>query len=186
MKNRIKISLPQLVTRDDAEAAMNELALAVNNQRRLITQRDALVLKVNNQFESPLGELDADIKAKTDTLRAWAEAHPEEFPKNRKSLDLSAGVLGFRTGTPKLTLLSRAFTWDKVLALLSASATWAGFIRTKQEVDKEVILGAYSQAADQRAFDEDIRALGLKVTQDESFFVEPRLTDLDARQQEAK
>ena len=33
--------------RDDAEAAMNDLALAVNNQRKLITKRDAAVVRVS-------------------------------------------------------------------------------------------------------------------------------------------
>lgn len=182
MKTRIKVSLPILTTRDDAEAAMNDLALAVNNQRKLTARRDAEVLAINTRYESPMGELSQSIKEKTDTLRAWADANPEQFPKGRKSLDLVSGTLGFRTGTPKLQLLSRAWNWEKVLDAIQLRGFQ--FVRTKAEVDKEAILGFVSAGPEPPAELEAtvLRPIGVKIVQDESFFIEPNLTALETRQ----
>lgn len=176
-KTRIKLpQIPELKTRDDAESTMTELAQVLNNQRKITALRDAMVLDINSRFEGALTECDQAIQLKTQQLRAWADTNPDQFPKGRKSLDLVSGTLGFRTGTPKLALLSRSWTWDKVLEKLRTLAS--RFIRTKEEVDKEAILAEYAQAPSP-----DLLSLyGVKVTQDETFYIEPKLTDTDARQ----
>ena len=140
-KSRIKIKLPSITTRDEAEAVMNELALAENNRRKFIARRDAEVLAINAKYETNLAACAEAVKEKSEILRAWAEATPTAFPKGRKSLDLVSGVIGFRTGTPKLALLSRAWNWDKVLAALKASPLFKPMIRIKEEVDKDAIIG---------------------------------------------
>lgn len=178
---RIAVKLPALLTRDDAESAMNDLALSVNNQRKLTASRDGKCLLINQAYESQLGELDQAIKASTDAIRAWAEANPDAFPKDRKSLSLLSGTIGFRTGNPKLTLLSRAFNWDTVLAHVLQSIG-IDYIRTKREVDKEALLSRHSQATDKAAADAELKRVGLKVTQDESFYIEPKLTEIESRQ----
>lgn len=173
-KNRIKKNLPTIRSREEAEARMNDLASTANNRRRLVAQRDAEVLAINSKFEGRLATCEQAIDEATDALRVWAESFPEEFPKGRKSLELVSGTLGFRTGTPKLALLSRAWTWEKVT---EAVQRWLpNFIREKPEVDKENILN-------QREELEPLLArCGVKVLQGESFFIEPKLSDMDARQ----
>jgi phage host-nuclease inhibitor protein Gam len=176
-KSRIKINLPTLTTRSEAEAAMNELALAENNKRKFIANRDAAVLKITERTQPMLDDCDQFIAEKTEALKAWAETHPAEFPKGRKSINLVAGTLGFRTGTPKLALLSRAWNWEKVLGALQSNPLYKKFIRTKQEVDKEAIL---AEATASECFDPGY--MGVKVVHDESFFIEPNLTDTESRQ----
>jgi phage host-nuclease inhibitor protein Gam len=180
-KTRIKISLPMITTRDEAEAVMNDLALAVNKQRKIAARRDNAILKINDEYATDLADCETTITAKSDTLRAWAESQPEVFPKGRKSLTLLAGTLGFRTGTPKLAVLSRAWNWDKVLAMLQ-SLKHSAYIRTKTEVDKDAILGAHSQSTDKPATEKGFATFGCKVIQEESFFVDPDLTTLEPRQ----
>ena len=174
-KSRIKINLPTLTTRTEAEAAMNELAQAENNKRLLITDRDEQVLKIQEARAGTILECEEFVAARTDALRAWAEAHPEEFAKGRKSIDFAAGTLGFRTGTPKLKLL-RGWKWDKVLAAIKTLGL--PFVRTKEEVDKEAIITA---ATTENLNPREQLAIGVKVDQDESFFIEPKLTETDSR-----
>jgi phage host-nuclease inhibitor protein Gam len=173
---RIKIPLIQLATREDAEAAMTSLALAANNQRRDIAERDALILAINKRFEARLASHDLFIKEKSEALRAWAEANPDQFPKDRKSIQFVSGVLGFRTGTPKLALLNRSWTWKKVLA--AVSALLPGYVRNNPEVDKDALLASRHEPIMATA----LPTVGLKVVQEESFFIDPALTDTDARQ----
>lgn len=174
--NRIKVALPAIKTREEAEAVMNELAGTANNKIKFTAQMDAEILKVKERYEGNIAVCDADLTAKTDALRVWAETNPDEFAKGRKSIEFSTGTLGFRTGTPKLALLSRAFTWEKVTSLVEVFLP--NFIRQKPEVDKESIIA-------QRDELEKLGALtkcGVKVVQGESFFVEPKLTEVETRQ----
>ena len=180
MTTRIKISLPTITTRDEAEATMNDLALAENNRRNLITQRDEAVLLINTRYETSLAAYADSIKEKTETLRAWAEANPDAFPKDRKSIKFLSGTLGFRTGTPKLALLSRAFNWERVLQLVKQY--WPGFIRIKEKIDKEGLLAMHSQTENKLASEADLKRCGLKVSHDESFYVDPDLTQFETRQ----
>jgi phage host-nuclease inhibitor protein Gam len=180
-KTRIKQTLTILRSRDEAEGCMHDLAAAVNNQRKLSARRDAEVLVINRKYEASLAQCASFIAARTDQLRAWAEANPDEFPKGRKSIDFVTGILGFRRGTPKLALLSRAWTWEKVLAQLK-KLCWSHFVRVKEEVDKDSILSAYSNPDNIPAYlDEDFKRFGVKVVQDESFFIEPNLTEPETR-----
>jgi len=167
-KERIKIALPMIASRDEAEAVMNELACAANNKRKLTARLDAAVLKLQEDAAVGISQCDESINLRADALRAWAESHPEEFAKGRKSIDFLSGTLGFRTGTPKLALLSRAFKWETVLGLLRQKG-WLDFIRTTSEPNKDALLAASDRY--------NLKEVGLKVVQDESFYVEPKLTD---------
>lgn len=179
-KSRIKVKLPTLTTREEAEAALNELALTENNRRKLIAQRDAAVLRIEENIAPDIAACETAIKDKTDALRAWAEANVDTFPKGLKSIVLVSGRIGFRTGTPKLKLLS-GWNWDKVLEAIEALGFQ--FIRNKPEVDKEAIITFASSQTDRAAVDlKVLRPIGVKLIQDESFYVEPKLTDTDARQ----
>jgi phage host-nuclease inhibitor protein Gam len=117
------------------------------------------------------------IKEKSEALRAWAEANPDQFPRDRKSIQFVTGVLGFRTGTPKLALLGKT-TWD--MALRAVMGLLPNFVRNEPAIDKEAILAQRDELAD------FLPKVGLKVTQEEAFFIEPALTDTDARQVQAQ
>ena len=174
---KIKLSTESLITRADAEAAMNSLALAENNKRKAVALRDADVLKVQESFAGCIRECDTYIELKTLELQAWAESHPDAFAKGKKSIDFAAGTLGFRTGTPKLSLLSRAWNWKKVTDALMVHLP--NFIRSVPEPDKESLLAQREELAPM------FPLIGIKVEQGESFFIEPKLTDTDAGQRVA-
>ncbi len=172
-KNRIKLSQPVIRTREEMESLVNEITLTKLNERKITAQMDLQIASVRERYELQLGECKKFIEEKTELARVWAEAHPEEFGK-KKSIDFLAGTVGFRTGTPKLALLNRSWTWEKVLR--AVETLLPNFIRTKTEIDKENII---AQRAD--IGDDYLATLGIKVTQGESFFVEPNLTEVETR-----
>lgn len=166
-KNRIKKSLTAVVqTREEAEARMNHLAEFTNTRIAVVAQMDAQILAIKKDHEEHIAQLDGLIKQAGDDLETWALANPELFEKP-KSLALLSGTLGFRTGTPKLALLSR-WNWKQVTA--AVEQLLPNFIRNKPEVDKDAILGQRDELA------EFLPSVGLKVTQAEGFFIEPKLT----------
>ena len=176
---RIKSKLPEILTRDEAELAMNNLALSVNHLRQITATRDAELLATNERYAKTLGFLANSIDVQTDALQLWANSNPSEFPKDRKSLTMTGGTLGYRTSPPKLALLNRSWSWEKVLEKLKASCMGIGFVRVKEEVKKEELIGAYTCESLSR---EQLAEAGVKVLQDETFFIEPDLTAFGVRQ----
>jgi len=160
---------------------MRDLAIAMNNQRKVIANRDAAILVINQRVEGPLAELDRQIKTLTDQLRAWAEANPDQFPRDRKSLDLVSGTLGFDTNPPRVALLNRSWNWEKVLKAVKDRAR--AFLRMKEEVNKELMLSHYKCAKDKPGFVSAVFApIGVRVLQEEQFYAEPDLTKVETRQ----
>ena len=83
--------------------------------------------------------------------------------------------VGFRFGPPTLKPLSKTFTWERILCLVRAK--FPGFIRIKEEVDKEQIVSASKAPGTglpPLLDDTALKALGLKVVQAEKFFLEGR------------
>jgi phage host-nuclease inhibitor protein Gam len=159
--------------RNDAEAAMNSLAMAANNKRKFIAQADAAKLKIDNQYAPAIALCDEEAAHIEGLLEQWALANPAEFPKKKKSIKFASGSIGFRDGQPKLVLASKVWSWDKALAAVQSFLP--NFIRNKPEIDKEALI---SQAAE---LEPALRACGLKVDQGEKFFAKPNLTETDCQ-----
>ena len=72
-KSRIKVNLPTIATRDEAEQTMNELAVSANNLRHVISVRDGRVLEITERFAPDIAKHEQAIKENTDALRTAAE-----------------------------------------------------------------------------------------------------------------
>jgi len=178
MTKRIKFTQP--ITRERAEALLGEVATLTLERNSLQTEMDVRITDVRTDYEGRMSELKTGIEEKVALLEAWAGANPDQFPKDRKSLEFVHGKLGYRTGTPKLKTILRK-TWDRVLETLKAFPAGElvrSYVRTKEEVNKELIISDYSQG--QLDF-ETLRKIGVEVVQEESFFVEPKLEELENR-----
>lgn len=174
MSKRIKTK-PQpepVVTREEMEALVGDIARLTTYKRRTTALMDKRITEIRSEYEDQLAGVEQELAAKAEAVRRWAEANAAEFGK-LKSLDLLHGVIGWRVGNPTLKTLA-GWTWDRVLERLKSAAGYAGFIRTKEEVDKASIL-----AQRDTLLPDDLRQMGLRVVQEEAFFVEPKLTDVD-------
>jgi phage host-nuclease inhibitor protein Gam len=174
-KTRIRIT-EKSISREEAELLVNEIALAENNRRSLNAEMDARILAIRDAYTPVLDECAEEIKTKSSLVQAWAEANPEEFAK-KKSVEFYAGKIGFRTGTPKLKTLA-GWTFARVLEKLQTLAWGHAFVRVKSEVDKEAIIAHHAQGNFQPT---ELREIGCKIDQDESFFIEPDLSAVAQR-----
>jgi len=102
-----------------------------------------------------------------EVMQAFAVENKDELFAKRKSIESVHGTIGFRTGTPKLKTL-KGFTWGAVTNLLKEFLP--SYVRISEEPAKDKLL------ADRE--DEEVAALfpkvGISVTQDETFYVEPK------------
>lgn len=161
-----KVLLPTDITREQAEEAFAKFAAADANQQKITAQMDVQITKIREKYADQLTEL-AEVKDSAfELIQAYATNNREEFGK-KKSMELTHGVIGFRTGTPKLKTL-KGYTWPSVLNLLKTFMPT--YVRTVDEPAKDRLL------ADREVI--DVAALfpkcGIMVDQDEAFFVEPK------------
>jgi phage host-nuclease inhibitor protein Gam len=168
--NRIKHTQPVIQSREALESLIGEIATIKNRQRLLTAAMDAQLQSVRALFEGNLAAESESLEEKMAHARAWSEANPDEFSDGR-SIQTVHGALGWRMGGPSLRTLT-GWTWDRVKDTLIA-ANAVDYIRVKEEVNKLNLL------ADREAIGaEKLRELGLRVVQEESFFVEPKLTEI--------
>lgn len=167
MKTRQKkVLLPANITKEQAEDAFAEFAEADAKQQQITAKMDVQITQIREKFADDLTKL-ADKKTEAfDVLQTYATNSREDFGK-RKSLELTHGVIGFRTGTPKLKTL-KGYTWASCLTLIKTFLP--AYVRTVEEPAKDRLL------ADREVI--DVAALfpkvGIMVDQDETFFVEPK------------
>lgn len=103
---------------------------------------------------------------KTD-IQQYALSQKHEFDKSR-SREFPYAKLGFRYGKHKVSLLNRKYNWDIVIELVK-KLFGSDYIRQKEELNKEQILSNY---AEQKLTDQQIAGCGIKIEQDETFFID--------------
>lgn len=167
---RIKLTRPIVTCRAEAELRASEITEKTIILNSLKGDMDAEINTIRESYACRISELETIIAEKTECLRVWAEANPQEFVKS-KSIDMQCAIVGFRTGNYQAKPLSK-WTWDRVLEKLKA-LKFGRYIRTKEDVDKQTII------ADREIL--DLAAIGVRVFQDESFFIEPKITDPTTR-----
>lgn len=172
-KNRIKLTNQIIHTRALAEAAVREIVELKIAHQTATLEMDEAITNAKKKFEGTLSALEKDILIKTTMVQMWAESNPLEFTAS-KSIDMTHAVVGFRTGQPTLKTLA-GWTWDRVLEKLNAIGL-DRFVRIKSEVNKAQLLSDRDTlGADQ------LKSIGVRVVQDEAFFIEPKLTETENR-----
>jgi len=174
-KKRIKIPAAQVRTRAEMETLAGEIAEMKNRQRAHSAEMDAGLNEIRKRYAAILGGLDEQIAARMELAREWAEANLAEFGA-AKSLELTHAVIGYRTGQPQLKTLT-GWTWERVLEKLASLPGAGELVRTKVEVNKQQILAERGNLGAER-----LREMGVRVAQEETFFVDPKLNGVDGRE----
>ena len=158
------------VSREVADEAFATYAKSDAQIQKINAEIELQCAKIREKYADKLAILGAEKDKAFDVLQSFATENQAELFTKKKSLDMAHGTIGFRTGTPKLKTL-KGFTWEAVLSLLRLHCP--DYIRTTEAVAKDRLL------ADREAdgMSEKMKAVGICVVQDETFFVEPRKTD---------
>ena len=168
-----KPELPVIASREHAETVVSEIANIMLNERIMKAKMDADIATIKERYEAEFANIANSKAERTGMLMAWAEANPEAFAGS-KSIKMTMGAIGWRTGMPQLKTLS-GFTWDRVLERLEQLGK-SDLVRTVKEVDKATILTRREELGVA-----GLSALGCRVVQDETFYVEPDFTETEKR-----
>lgn len=175
LPKRIRHIAPALKDRAQVEETLREIACVTLRRNKLITDIDERIIALKKEcaYDLVLTESGKLIQEKTELIKTWAEANPDEFGKN-KSLELTHATIGFRTGNPAVKAMSGWNLKAIIEALLKKGPTWFAYIRKQLELDKEALI------RDREILTEsDLRTVGLRITQAEAFYIEPNLTAID-------
>lgn len=116
------------------------------------------------KFQAVIGDAEA-------ALKALALAHPDWFPKERKSIKTPYGTVKF-TSTTSLEINDEEAT----ILLIEHAGRAKDFLRVKQEVDCEAL---------EKLDDAALKAFRVKRVADESFKVTPATLDMGKAVQDA-
>ena len=171
------------VTREAADEAFAVYAKAAAQSAKITADIELQCAKIREKYALRLAELDDEKKLAFDTLQSFATENQADLFTKKKSLEMAHGVIGFRTGTPKLKTL-KGFTWASALQLAKKFLPFT-YIRQTEEIAKDKLLAdrdlkevaVYdTPTCDPRVVTmlEAMAACGIQVAQDETFYVEPK------------
>ncbi|PLW90010.1 host-nuclease inhibitor Gam family protein [Mucilaginibacter sp.] len=161
-----KVLLPTTITKAEAEEAFAEFAQADARQQQITSKMDEAITKIREKYAAEITELTDKKEGAFDIMLTYAENNRDDFGK-KKSMDLTHGTIGFRTGTPALKT-AKGFTWTSVTKLLEKG--YPDFIRKVTEPAKDKILADRLKPEVKLMIEE----CGIIVDQKETFFVEPK------------
>jgi len=155
------------VSTEQMESAFAEYARADARTQKINATMDIEMTKIREKYADELGKLSEVKENAFDIMQAFAVENQVDLFSKKKSLETLHGVIGFRTGTPKLKNL-KGFTWAAVTKLLLEFLP--DYVRTTEEPAKDKLLADRDNAKVADLFPK----VGIAVIQDESFYVEPK------------
>lgn len=178
MPKRVKQTGPALQTRDEMEWVVGEICALTIKSDALVVQMDEYIQEVRERYQTDLTAIKEKLPPLMALAQDWAEANPSAFGQN-KSIEMTHGTVGFRTGMPTVKTLA-GWTWAKVLVAVK-SLRLVSYIRTYEEIDKDAII------ADRKTIlQETLRQMGLRIKQEESFFVDSKREPMEGTITERK
>jgi phage host-nuclease inhibitor protein Gam len=167
MAKRITKDVKTIANRADAEEVVAQICRLTIEGDLLDANMDRELQEVRAEYQGRREAVASKLLPLIDAAASYYEHNPAELGP-RRSLELTHGTVGFRTGMPKLKTL-RGVTWAVVLERLKRMIP--AYVRTSEEVNKEALI------ADRASLGAKLRDAGVEVVQEERFFVEPKRTD---------
>lgn len=162
---------PHITTRSELETLIGDvvgLQLRLDARR---TEMESEIAAIRERHTPDLDALERELIDKRVRVHLWADEN-RDFFRGKKSVECHHGTVGFRSGPPRLEKIKPATSWDFIAQKLRRLAWADGYIRSPKpqpEVNKEAIL------ADRHKLPaEKLEKVGLRIVQDEKFYISPR------------
>lgn len=166
-KDSVRIIAVALASKEDAARIVRETVQLQLDQEAAVVARDNAVKAITEQHNAGIDKLGAEIAERMAQLQQWLTAHPEELPKDVRSLKLDGHTIGWRCGNHAAKTL-KGWTWKKVVAALEETRKRIRekYLRVVTEPNKEAMI------ADRRRA-KLLAKFGVEIVQGETFYLEP-------------
>jgi phage host-nuclease inhibitor protein Gam len=191
MKKNTRIKAQPIATRSEFLANVSALLSLEALKRKINGERDMALLKVNAEFDARLSPIVAEIKGRIALAEDYADDHRSDLlpKKDAKSFTTGAARVGWRTGNRTVAQRSGVTVEQAINALKGLGLE--AYVRLREEIAKDSILndckddktllrpvrdpvGAIVMENGEPKMEAvDIASAGLKISQGESFYIEP-------------
>lgn len=138
-KTPAAIAVPQ--NREETQQWISNLGKVQRDRASLVNQMNNLIAPITEQFAPDLDAKSAEEARLLDGIATWCEANKAELTKDAKTVNLVTGEIQWRKNPPSVAF-KRGIKVDEIIAHIKQLKLAKLFVRTKEEVDKEAILGA--------------------------------------------
>jgi len=160
------------VSLEQAEDNMGSFAEASNKISAIEAVMNAKIKSIRDKYQDEITDLEERKSAAVEVLEVYANETQEQWGK-AKSKKLLHGIIGFRTGTPKVKF-DKGFNTKSVTAILEEK--YPAYVRTVTEMDKEKLI----TERDINGFEDLCKKAHITIVQDETFYVESKAEVLQA------
>jgi phage host-nuclease inhibitor protein Gam len=163
-----RVSIPQpssTMTLAEAEEVMGIYAKADASIEKINATMDLEISKIRDKYKDKIAAHTLERDEAETKLNLFCTQNKDTYFSSKKTLQLSHGDLGFRTGTPALKP-RKSFTLSACLEL--AKQFLPDYVRTKQELDREALIAARSIDG----MEEKYVQIGVQIVQEEKWFIE--------------
>jgi phage host-nuclease inhibitor protein Gam len=159
---------PSIQNRQQLDAVVENIVQLQQHRAELESEQEREITAVRQKFRAPLAEVERYLTLETNWAEAWARGNLDAFPEKR-SLTCTHATIGFRVSPPRVDRASRKWTWTDIALRLGELAWGRRYLRQPApEVNKEALLADRAELAAP-----ELRKVGLKIVQDERFFITP-------------
>lgn len=155
------------ITREQMEEAFGQYATADAEVQSINAEMDRQFVEIRERHAERIAELEKQKTESFEVMQVFATEHRDDLFSKRRSMETTHGILGFRTGNPKVKN-RKGFTWAAVLELVKTFLP--EYVRTEETVAKDRLLAD----RDEEGMPELLTKCGVYVDQDEAFYVEPK------------
>ncbi len=177
---KIVVHVNPIETPEGLTVTVNRYVELSTELARRRAKKDKAIAAINAEFEAENAELMAEEDALVSTAHVFCSHNPDVLNRGR-SLDLANAVVGFRTNPPKVEKVASKDTFEAIARRMQAQPWAAKFLRILDpEINKELLL------SEREHLDEaQLAAVGIKITQDEKFYIEPKVESAEPARIEA-
>ncbi len=160
---------PTIQNRHELDAVVENVVQLQLARAALERDQEQEIASIRQRFRGPLAELDRYLLLETTWVETWARTNAGAFPDEKRSLACTHATIGFRVSPPRVDRASRKWNWTDIAAKLGELAWGRRYLRQPApEVNKEALL------ADRAELDAvELRKVGVKIVQEERFFIAP-------------
>jgi phage host-nuclease inhibitor protein Gam len=161
----LKITSPEAL--DSAVADVVRLKI---NLTQMTAKLEGRLAEIQKAADHEIVQLKEQITAREQEVAAYCEANrPDLFP-DKKSRETNLAIYGFEITPPRVETAGRKIKWADVIERLRRLAWGAVYLRTPEpKVDKEAILADRENLSDGK-----LLSAGIRIVQDEQFFIRPK------------
>ena len=159
---------PTIQNRQQLDAVVENIVQLQLDRDELERTQDREITEIRQKYRAPLAELERYLTLETTWAESWARENPEAFD-DKLSLRCTHAVIGFRTTPPRVDRASRKWIWSAIALKLADVAWGKRYLRVPApEVNKEALLADRAELSAA-----ELRQVGLKIVQEERFYISP-------------